>query len=128
MSACDQCRGRLYACDTLSGFTTCVECARRGITAAIRLRDKGQALASTAHPDERAKVDAAIRKLAATGRPFSANDARRLHGVKGGVVGAAFGAASKAGLIKPAEGDVIERSTSPATHGHPVFRWIGSAA
>ena len=89
------------------------------------LRDRAQAAASAAHPDERAAVDAAIRQLAATGRPFSANDARTLHGVRGGVVGAAFTAARKAGLIAPC-GD--ETSSDPGTHGHRVYQWRGVAA
>ncbi len=74
---------------------------------------------------DRAAVDAAIRKLAATGRPFSANDARALPGVKGGVVGAAFTAANKSGLIRPV-GD--ETSTDTGTHGHRIYQWIGTAA
>ena len=123
--SCDQCQGRLWPCDTLSGLTTCVECARRSIATAIRLRDRGQAIATAAHPTERAAVESAIRKLAATGKPFSANDARRLHGVKGGVVGAAFTALRKEGVIR-AVGD--ETSTDPGTHGHRVYLWQGSAA
>lgn len=90
-----------------------------------RLRDVGQAIATAAHPDDRAKVEAAIRRLAATGRPFSANDARQIHGIKGGVVGAAFTALHKAGVIQPV-GD--ERSTEAGTHGHRIFKWQGAAA
>ena len=30
---CDQCRGPLWACDVLSGLTTCCECARRALHA-----------------------------------------------------------------------------------------------
>jgi hypothetical protein len=85
----------------------------------------GQAQATAAHPDERAAVDAAIRQLAATGRPFSSNDARSLHGIKGPVVGAAFSAAAKAGLIRRVG---YEASTSPETHAHPVAMWLGRAA
>lgn len=85
----------------------------------------GQAQATAAHPDERAAVDSAIRKLAATGRPFSANDARALHGVKGGVVGAAFTAARNAGLIR-AVGD--DTSTGRSANGHRIYQWIGTAA
>ena len=94
--------------------------------ACIGLKEKtrGQEVASEARPGDRAKVDAAIRQLAAAGRPFSANDARQLHGVKGGVVGAAFTAANKAGVIRPC-GD--ETSTDKGTHGHRIFRWIGVA-
>lgn len=88
----------------------------------LAAKARGQAIASAAHPDDRAKVEAAIRQLAATGRPFSSNDARALHGCKGGVVGAAFSALHKAGVIRPC-GD--ETSTSEATHGHRVYRWIG---
>lgn len=81
-----------------------------------------QAAVTDAHPDDRAKVEAAIRQLAATGRPFSANDARALHGVKGGVVGATFTALRQAGVIR-ACGD--ETSTDPGTHGHRIFLWTG---
>ena len=88
-------------------------------------KSRGQAIATAAHSDDAAKVDAAIRQLAATGRPFSANDARALHGIKGGVVGAAFTRANKAGLIRPV-GD--ETSTDKGTHGHRIFRWVGVAA
>jgi hypothetical protein len=100
---------------TLQG---CVDCG----TAA---KDRGQAIATAAHPSERAKVDAAIRTLAATGREFSSNNARPLHGVSGPVVGAAFTAAAKSGLIRRVG---YEASTDPRTHAHPVATWIGSVA
>lgn len=87
-----------------------------------RAKATGQARTSAAHPSERAAVDAAIRQLAATGRPFSSNDARPLHNVSGPVVGAAFTAAAKAGLIVRTG---YEPSTDPGTHGHPVATWIG---
>jgi len=87
-----------------------------------RLKVAGQAQASTAHPDDRAKVDAAIRQLAATGQPFSANDARSIHGVRGGVVGAAFTAARKAGLIQRIG---REPSSAASTHGHEIGQWLG---
>ena len=96
-------------------------CACAGLAA----KAKGQDIAANAHPDERSRVEAAIRQLAATGMPFSANDARAIHGVKGGVVGAAFTALRKEGVIKPI-GD--ETSTDPGTHGHRVYRWQGVAA
>lgn len=123
---CDQCRGKLWPVDLLTGHTTCVECVRRNLDHAIRLKHRGQSISSAAHPDDRARVDAAIKQLAATGKPFSANDARQIHGVRGGVVGAAFGAMKNAGVIKPA-GNLV-RSTSAETHGHHVFQWIGAAA
>ena len=90
-----------------------------------RLKAAGQSIATAAHPDDRAKVDAAIKRLAATGRPFSANDARQLHGVKGGVVGAAFTAARKAGLIKRIG---REPSSAASTHGHEIGQWVGMNA
>lgn len=91
----------------------------------IAFKFAGQAQATSANPDDAARVDAAIKQLAATRQPFSANEARVLHGVKGGVVGARFTAARQAGLIK-AVGD--ESSSSASTHGHRIFRWIGVAA
>lgn len=89
----------------------------------VALKFKGQAIASAAHPGDRARVEAAIRTLAATGRPFSSNDARPLHNVAGPVVGAAFTAAAKAGLIRRI-GYVA--STEPGTHGHPVAEWVAA--
>lgn len=93
--------------------------------AGLQAKAKGQSIATAAHPDDAAKVESAIRHLASTGRPFSANEARLLHGVKGGVVGATFTALRTRGLIKPV-GDVT--STDEGTHGHRIFQWIGVAA
>lgn len=90
-----------------------------------RLKFAGMAIATAARPDDRAKVDAAIRQLAATGKPFSSNDARPLHNVTGPVVGAAFQAAAKSGLIVRVG---YEASTQPGTHAHPVATWKGVAA
>lgn len=83
----------------------------------------GQARVAAARTDDAAKVDAAIRHLAATGREFSSNEARGLHGVSGPVVGARFTAARKAGLIR-ATGFVT--STDPGTHAHPVRTWVAA--
>lgn len=94
-------------------------CACAGIAA----KAKGQAITTAAHPAERAKVEAAVRKLAATGRPFSANSARPLHGVSGPVVGAVFSALASEGLIRRV-GYVA--STEPGTHGHPVAEWVAA--
>lgn len=91
----------------------------------VALKFKGQSITTAAHPADRAKVEAAIRQLAASGRPFSSNDARPLHNVTGPVVGAAFSAAAKAGLIKRVG---YVSSTEPGTHAHPVAEWIGRAA
>lgn len=96
--------------------------------AGLAAKAEGQAAASSAHPDDRAAVESAIRQLAASGKPFSANEARQIHGVKGGVVGAAFSAMKNAGVIKAYESDALVRSTSGATHGHHLFQWIGVSA
>lgn len=97
--------------------------ATQGCTACgLAAKSAGQARAAAAHPDERARVEAAVRQLAATRKPFSANDARLIHGVKGGVVGSVFGALSKAHVIKPC-GD--ETSNARSTNGHRIFLWIG---
>ena len=89
------------------------------------LKFDGMARASAAHPTERAKVEAAIRQLARTGRPFSANEARKIHGVSGGVVGAAFNAMREAGVITAIGGTASSKGN---THGHRIALWQGVAA
>lgn len=91
--------------------------------AGLAAKAVGMARATSAHPTDAQKVEAAIRQLAATGRPFSANDARLIHGVKGGVVGATFNALRSEGVIRPV-GDEV--STDKGTHGHRIFRWVGA--
>lgn len=86
---------------------------------------QGQAIATNARLDDAGRVDAAIRLLAATGREFSSNEARGLHGVTGPVVGARFTAARKAGLIRSVG---FTESTAESTHAHPVRLWVGTAA
>lgn len=112
-------KSRSDRCDGCGYHVASQGCACAGLAA----KDRGQAVASAAHPDDRSRVEAAIRQLAATGKPFSANDARALHGVKGGVVGSAFTALHKAGVIRHVGS---EPSTSEATHGHPIGKWIRS--
>lgn len=89
------------------------------------LKVQGQAAAVAAHPTERARVEAAIRQLAATGRPFSANEARKIHGATGGVVGATFSAMQTQGVILAVGG---EASSKGSTHGHRICQWVGSVA
>ena len=96
-----------------------------GRSTGLAAKAQGQAVAIAAHPSEAARVEAAIRQLAATGKPFSANDARAIHGVRGGVVGATFTAMRKARVIR-AVGDEI--SDQPSTNGHRIYQWIGVAA
>lgn len=96
------------------------------LTTAQREAATGMARATSARPDEGQLVEAAIRRLAATGKPFSANDARDIHGVRGGVVGATFNALKADGVIKPV-GE--EKSNDRGTHGKPVALWVrGDAA
>ena len=110
--------GRCRSC----GFHVATQgCACAGRVEKVR----GQAIATNAHQSDAAKVDAAIRQLAATGREFSSNEARGLHGVVGPVVGARFTAARKAGLIRSVG---FTESTSESTHAHPVRTWVGVAA
>lgn len=95
------------------------------IAAAFAARDQAMARTQAARPDEASRVRAAVLQLASRGRPFSANDARNIHGVRGGVVGATFNALRAERLIKPVG---AETSTDRGTHGKPVALWIGSAA
>ena len=75
----------------------------------------------------KAKVDAAIRRLAATGRTFSTNDMRvELEGIPGPVVGGRFTMAQKAGVIH-FTGERV-RSNLASTNGHEVKCWRGVAA
>jgi hypothetical protein len=93
---------------------------------ALAARDEGTTrVAANADDDARAAVEQVIREFARRGVPFSSNDTRP-HlpaGIKPQLVGACFLHASKAGLIR---GIGYERSTSVATHAHPVAKWIGT--
>jgi hypothetical protein len=95
------------------------------LTTAQRLGVEGMAVASSAAPSDEARVLAAIRQLAATRAPFSANEVRELtDGIRGPVVGAAFSKAKS--FIRPT-GQMV-RSTDPRTHGHRISEWVGRAA
>lgn len=87
------------------------------------LRDEGMARATTnADPDDVDRIDAAIKRWAASGREFSANTIRSELNVRGPVVGARFNAARMRRLITPVG---YTPSTDPATHAHPVRTWRG---
>lgn len=97
----------------------CTDCGQR-----LKFEGMGRADA-VASPDERSRIDAAIRQVAARGGTFSANDVRPLiHGAHGPLVGARFNAAAKAGLIVRVG---YEPSTKDNTHGHPVATWKAAA-
>lgn len=107
----------------------CTDCDN-GVTAsplaaAFAARDRGMAATLATRTPESDRVAAAIRQLAATGKPFSANDARAIHGVRGGVVGATFNALRANGVIK-AVGS--ETSSKKNTHGKDVAMWQAVAA
>lgn len=94
-----------------------------GLQLGRQLRDKGMAQVTAASDDaDRAAIDQAIARAAATGLTFSANDVRQLlpPGIRAPLVGARFMAASR-------RGDIVKvgftPSTDPGTHAHPVAIW-----
>jgi hypothetical protein len=86
------------------------------------LKAQGIARATeAASPDDRSRIDAAIRTVAARGVVFSANDVRPLIvGAHGPLVGARFNAAAKAGVIVHVG---YEKSSKANTHAHPIAQW-----
>lgn len=73
------------------------------------------------HPDDAARVDAAILRRIASGEVFSANTMRsELVGVTGAVIGSRFGHFSRTRRIKKVG---YEPSTDPRTKGHEVKTW-----
>lgn len=104
------------------GYHSTQGCTACGVRAGVR----GQAIAAAGSPVERAKVEAALRQLAATGQPFTANEARALHGVIGPVVGGTFGALKAAGVIKHYDGGELTRSSGKSANGHHIFRWVAA--
>lgn len=92
---------------------------------AASLRISGIRATTDAAADEtKATIDAAIRRLASTGREFSANDLRAdLAGISGPIVGARFNSAHLAGVIRKTGNRV--RSNLASTHSHELLCWIG---
>lgn len=93
------------------------------MVAARRERDDAVALVeSSADDQDRKVIDQAIRAVAQSGKPFSANDIRPvLPRVRAALIGARFLAASKRGEIRKVG---FVQSTDPGTHAHPVALWI----
>ena len=94
---------------------------------AIRQRDLGMERVLEPQSLYRAHVQAIIRRFAAKGEEFTADDVRTIvgdppHGVSANLVGALFHAASRAGLIR-----MVGYSTSARVigHGNLQRRWIG---
>lgn len=129
MSHIGECPNRAHDPRLSAGRWTCPQCEAgvqpSSLVVAFAARDAAMARATEARPTDASRVAAAIRQLAAKGQPFSANDARAIHGVRGGVVGATFNALRSEGLIAPVG---AETSTDRGTHGKTVARWIGAAA
>lgn len=83
---------------------------------------------NAASPDWKARWDAAIVELAATGRTFCADDVREIAGAPTdhpNAAGARFQAARRAGLIRHAG---YRKSARDVLHAHPIALWIGAAA
>lgn len=97
-------------------------------SAAAAGKADGIARANDHAPDEvKRRIDAEIRRLAATGREFSANDCRKaLAGVAGPVVGGRFNSAHRAGLIRKTGRRVPSNLAS--THAHELLCWIGGSS
>ncbi len=91
------------------------------------LRDEGLARANDGQDQWwKSCMDSAIRYLASTGVPFTADDCRDLHVPAPdhpARVGARFSAAMKAGLIRPT-GYAISRSST--RHAGVLRTWVGT--
>lgn len=75
---------------------------------------------AAASPDDRARIDAAIRQVALRGGVFSANDVRPLIGrTSGPLVGARFNALARAGVIR----EVGFEKSKGNTHAHHIRTW-----
>lgn len=87
-------------------------------------RVSGQDCGRTADPDGFGRASKAIAQLAKLGRPFDAGDVRAWAGPfeSPNVIGAAFSAARKAGLIRSAG---VTTSRAVSRHGGLVRLWQG---
>jgi len=85
-----------------------------------------QAANESAPEDVKDRIDAAIKRWAAKGVEFSANDLRSEFEVTGAIVGGRFNVAARAGLIVDTGKRVA--STLGSTHGHEVRVWRGARA
>lgn len=79
---------------------------------------------AAADPAIKDRIDATIRRWAARGMEFSANDLRAEYGDLGNVVGSRFSVAAKRGLIR----DTGKRipSNLASTHSAEVRVWVGT--
>ena len=129
MTHIGECPNRAHDPRLNAGRWTCPQCEAgvqpSSLVVAFAARDAAMVRATEARPTDASRVAAAIRQLAAKGQPFSANDARAIHGIRGGVVGATFNALRTEGVIK-AVGS--EPSNKKNTHGKDVARWVAADA
>lgn len=112
---------------TIDGRDTgCTPSGPLGLKLAEEARDAGMARTVAAHPDDAARVDAAIRQLVKGGGEWTANELRPLlpTGVHQPVIGARVQAAARRGLIRRVG---YRPSDKPNTHGHPVTIWRAAA-
>ena len=112
-------------CDSCGYHEATQGCACKGtLKFAPGVREKAEGMARAeahADPSDRARIDAAIRTVAARGAAFSANDVRPLiPNAHGPLVGARFNAAARSGLIYRVG---YESSTKANTHAHPIATW-----
>jgi hypothetical protein len=91
---------------------------------ASRAKVTGQGRAAAADPERFERASKAIATLAELGRTFDAGDVRAWAGPfsTGNVIGAAFSAAKKAGLIRVAG---VTTSKAVSRHGGLVRTWEG---
>jgi hypothetical protein len=91
---------------------------------ADQAKGTGQARATQTDPDRFGRACKAIAELAKLGHPFDAGDVRAWAGPfeTGNVLGAAFSAAQKAGLIQVAG---VTTSKAVSRHGGLVRLWEG---
>ena len=94
------------------------------LAAARRARDAGMANAESriGADQDRAVIDQAVEHFASLGRPFSANDVRRvLPQVASPLIGARFLAAARRGLIERVGSTLAQHEES---HAHSIGLWI----
>lgn len=90
-----------------------------------RKRNGIAAANDNAPADIKERIDSAIRRMAATGREFSANDLReQLAGIEGPVVGGRFTTLSNANVIRFTGRRVPSNLAS--TNGHEIKVWVAA--
>lgn len=126
------CRNRTHSPTLAGGRWSCAMCETAPVelpqSHVAQVKARTLAAVNDAAPDDiKARIDAAILRLAATGREFSANDCRHeFPGVNTAVIGGRFSALGFAKRIRKTGQKVP--STLGNTHGHEIHVWVGTAA